>query len=79
MVLPRARGSSYFVSRNFCVLMTLSIDTIFAFLFGTSMPMVPFPGIGAIMRMPNALRESAMSSSRFRIRAMRTPWAGFIS
>jgi len=46
---------------------------------GTSMPIVPFPGIGAIIRIPNALRLKAISSSRFLIFEIRTPGAGTIS
>ncbi len=50
-----------------------------AFLFGTSIPMVPFPGIGAIIRMPNAARESAISSSKFLILEILIPASGTIS
>ena len=46
---------------------------------GTSMPMVPLPGMGAMMRMPRAARLSAMSSSRPRILLTRTPSCGTIS
>lgn len=48
-------------------------------LLGTSIPMVPLPGIGAMIRMPSAESESAMSSSRLRILLMRTPGAGVTS
>ena len=41
--------------------------------------MVPLPGIGAIIRMPNALKDSAMTSSRFFIFEIRTPASGIIS
>ncbi len=47
--------------------------------FGTSIPMVPFPGMGAMIRMPSAARLNAISSSRFLMRLMRTPGAGTIS
>ena len=47
--------------------------------FGTSIPIVPFPGIGAMIRIPSAARLSAISSSRFLIREIRTPAAGTIS
>ena len=47
--------------------------------FGTSMPIVPFPGIGAIILIPRAERLSAISSSRFLIFDIRTPGAGVIS
>ena len=79
IVFPNATGSSALNSRNFLSLRTLSIDTICGFRFGTSIPIVPFPGIGAIIRIPKAFNESAMSSSRFFIFAMRTPRAGVIS
>lgn len=55
------------------------MGTICGFLFGTSMPMVPLPGMGAMIRMPRAARLSAMSSSRLRILEMRMPSAGVIS
>jgi hypothetical protein len=50
-----------------------------AFLFGTSIPMVPLPGIGAIIRIPNADKDRAMSSSRFLIFEILTPASGTIS
>ena len=40
--------------------------------FGTSIPIVPLPGMGAMMRMPRAAGLSAISSSRFLIRDMHT-------
>ena len=76
MVLPKATGNSKVDSWNLRVLMMLSIDTMWGFLLGTSIPMVPLPGMGAMMRMPSAANESAMSSSRLRILLMRTPGAG---
>ena len=79
MVLPKAKGNSIFVSLNFFEFKILSIDTICGFLLGTSIPIVPFPGMGAIMRMPNAERLRAISSSKLRIFEMRTPSAGVIS
>lgn len=57
----------------------LSIDTICFFWFGTSIPTVPLPGMGAMIRTPKALRLRAMSSSRFLIFDMRTPSAGVTS
>ena len=48
-------------------------------ILGTSIPMVPFPGMGAIIRIPNAAKLNAMSSSKFLIRLIRTPGAGTIS
>ena len=50
-----------------------------AFLFGTSIPIVPFPGIGAIILIPNAARDSAISSSRFLIFEILMPASGTIS
>ena len=41
--------------------------------------MVPLPGIGAIIRIPRAERDSAISSSRFFILEIRTPASGIIS
>ena len=49
------------------------------FLFGTSIPMVPFPGIGAMILMPNAARDKAISSSKFLIFEIRIPASGTIS
>lgn len=40
------------VSWNFFEFKVLSILTMFAFALGTSIPMVPLPGIGAMIRMP---------------------------
>ena len=74
-----AKGSSIFDSWNLLEFKMLSMDTMVGFLFGTSIPIVPFPGIGAIIRMPNAAKLSAMSSSRFLILEIRTPSAGVIS
>ena len=41
--------------------------------------MVPFPGIGAMIRMPKAANDKAMSSSKFLILEIRTPASGTIS
>ena len=41
--------------------------------------MVPLPGMGAMIRMPNAAKLKAMSSSRFLILEIRMPGAGTIS
>ena len=73
IVFPKAIGKSIFASWNFFEFKMLSIETIFGLALGTSMPIVPLPGIGAIIRMPNAAKLNAMSSSRFRIFDMRTP------
>ena len=50
-----------------------------AFLLGTSIPIVPRPGIGAMIRIPKAESESAISSSRFLIFDIRIPASGMIS
>jgi len=55
------------------------METISGFRFGTSMPIVPLPGIGAMIRMPKAERLKAISSSRFLIFDILTPGAGMIS
>jgi len=49
------------------------------FLLGTSIPIVPLPGIGAIIRIPNAANDKAISSSKFLIFEIRTPASGTIS
>lgn len=79
MVFPKAIGSSYLHSWNFREAMIERIDTVCGSLLGTSIPTVPLPGIGAIMRIPSAARLRAISSSRFFILEMRTPGAGIIS
>ena len=79
MVFPSAIGRSNFVSWNFFEFRMLSIDTLWRFLLGTSMPIVPLPGIGAIIRTPKADRRRAISSSRLRILVIRIPSAGVIS
>ena len=43
------------------------------------MPIVPFPGIGAIILIPRAERDNAISSSRFLILDILTPASGIIS
>jgi hypothetical protein len=48
-------------------------------LFGTSIPIVPFPGIGAIILIPNADNDKAISSSKFLILDILTPASGTIS
>ncbi len=79
MVFPKATGRSACESWKRGDLMTEYIDTTSLSLFGTSIPMVPLPGIGAMIRIPSAERLSAMSSSRFLILLIRTPGAGTIS
>ena len=55
------------------------IETILGFWFGTSIPIVPLPGIGAIILIPSADKDKAMSSSRFLIFEILTPASGTIS
>ena len=55
------------------------METIVGFALGTSIPIVPFPGIGAMIRIPSAANESAMSSSRFLIFEILIPASGTIS
>ena len=55
------------------------IATISGLEFGTSIPTVPFPGIGAIILIPSAAKLNAISSSKFLILEIRTPGAGIIS
>ena len=55
------------------------MDTMVAFLLGTSIPMVPFPGMGAMIRIPNADKDKAISSSKFLIFEIRIPASGTIS
>ena len=56
------------------------IDTTCLLRFGTSIPIVPRPGIGAMMRMPDsALRLCAMSFCSPWIFEILTPWACTIS
>ena len=43
------------------------------------MPIVPFPGIGAIILIPRAESDKAISSSRFFIFEILTPASGIIS
>ena len=49
------------------------------FLFGTSIPIVPLPGIGAIILIPSADSDSAISSSKFLIFEILIPASGTIS
>ena len=79
IVLPNAIGKSYVDSWNFLLPIILCPETIFGLEFGTSIPIVPFPGIGAIIRIPNAERLRAISSSSPRILEIRTPCSGVIS
>ena len=78
-VRPIAIGSSIVLFRNLSLSNTERIDTVCGSLLGTSIPIVPLPGIGAMIRIPKAARLSAISSSRFLILAILTPSAGIIS
>ena len=79
MVRPNATGRAYLDSWNFLDAMMPRMETTSGFWFGTSMPMVPAPGIGAMIRIPKADRLNAMSSSRFLIFEIFIPGAGTIS
>jgi len=59
--------------------MTAFIETVAGFWFGTSIPIVPFPGIGAMILIPNADKLRAISSSKFLILEILTPASGTIS
>jgi len=79
IVRPRARGISNLDSMNAFDAIRDRIETISGFLFGTSIPTVPLPGIGAMILMPIAERLSAISSSSDLMRASFTPRSGIIS
>ena len=81
MVEPMAKGRFFLTtaSRNFDDESTERIDTVCGSRLGTSIPTVPAPGMGAMMRMPKAERLRAISFSKRCICAMRTPSAGTTS
>ena len=79
MVFPITIGNSPSKFWNLSEAIKERIETISGFEFGTSIPIVPFPGIGAMIRIPSADKLRAISSSRFLILEMRTPGAGTIS
>ena len=79
MVFPKAIGSSISEFWNLSEEITDFIETIVGFLLGTSIPIVPFPGIGAIIRIPKAESDKAISSSKFLIFEIRIPASGTIS
>ena len=79
MVFPMAMGSSISAFWKRCEAITERMETMLGFWLGTSIPTVPFPGIGAMIRIPRAESDKAISSSRFLIFEMRTPAAGTIS
>ena len=79
IVLPKATGNSILDSWNFLDAITECIETIVGLLLGTSIPMVPLPGIGAIIRIPSAESDNAISSSKFLILDILIPASGTIS
>ena len=79
MVFPKAIGRSLSERMNFSVPKTALAGTNSRFLFGTSIPIVPLPGIGAIIRIPRAAKLRAISSSKFLIFEILTPGSGTIS
>ena len=79
IVFPKIRGNSKLFFTNFSVFITDLKLTNSLFLFGTSIPIVPLPGIGAIILIPKADKLKAMSSSRFLIFEIFTPASGTIS
>ena len=79
IVQPIAIGKSYLHSLYCFDSMIERIETVWGSLLGTSIPMVPRPGIGAMMRMPSAASFRAISFSRFLILDILTPSAGIIS
>ena len=79
MVFPRAMGNSISAFWKRGEAITLLIETMVAFLFGTSIPIVPFPGIGAMIRIPRAESDNAISSSRLLIFEILIPASGMIS
>ena len=76
---PNPTGRAAFEFLNSSEAITDRMDTTSLWAFGTSIPIVPFPGIGAIIRIPSAAKLKAISSSRFLIFEMRTPFVGTIS
>ncbi len=79
IVFPSAIGRSQSEFWNFSERIRVNMLTTSGLELGTSMPIVPRPGIGAIILIPRAERLNAMSSSRFLIFEIRMPGAGTIS
>src|SRR5690606_9550014 len=79
MVFPNAIGNCISELWNFLEAITERMETTVAFLLGTSIPMVPLPGMGAMIRMPSAESDKAISSSKFLIFEIRIPASGTIS
>ena len=55
------------------------IDTVCGVEFGTSIPIVPRPGMGAMIRTPSLLRLMAISSSIVLMRETLIPDSGMTS
>ena len=55
------------------------METVWGKEFGTSIPIVPCPGIGAMIRTPSLLRLMAMSSSIVLMRETLIPESGTTS
>ena len=79
MFFPSATETLLFAFLNAPLSNTSRSITEERFLFGTSMPIAFFPGIGASIRTPAAAKDKAMSSDRFAILFTRTPGAGCTS
>ena len=79
IVFPIAMGRAAFDWLNLSDAISARMETMSGLELGTSIPMVPRPGMGAMIRMPNAAKLKAMSSSRFLIFEIRMPGAGTIS
>src|SRR5687768_15521198 len=79
MVLPMAIGRSKVELRKAGEARASFRETISGERFGTSIPIVPFPGIGAIIRIPKADKLKAISSSSDLIFDILTPADGIIS
>ena len=81
MVFPIPTGSSIFscCSLNFLEARILRIDTVWGTEFGTSIPMVPSPGMGAMIRTPSLFRLMAISSSIVLMRDTLIPESGMTS
>ena len=62
MVFPNATGKAISESMNLAVEITERMETISLLALGTSIPMVPLPGIGAMIRIPNPLNSGVSSS-----------------
>ena len=79
MFFPSATDTLLFAFRNAPLSNTSRSMTEERFLFGTSMPMAFFPGMGASILTPGAASDNAISSDRFAMRFTRTPGAGCTS